>query len=208
MKLSAAGLELLKEFEGCRLRAYRDGGGVWTVGYGLTTAAGIIEVGPDTRITQAQADEFFLKALVKYERAVLRAIKKPLNQNEFDAMVSLCYNIGETGFAKSSVVRYFNEGNKPKAARSFALWCKDNGKVIPGLVRRREREMALFKKPVEEPKPAPAPEPVVIAAAPAIEEIAEVEVVEPVVIPPAPQPKRLGLWAWVKKTFFGASWTA
>jgi lysozyme len=203
MQVSEAGLALLKEFEGCRLKAYQDSVGVWTIGYGLTSAAGLIKVGPGLTITQAQADEYLRKALVQYEMAVLAAIKKPMTQCEFDAMTSLCYNIGIGNFRKSSVVRQFNMGNKGAAKHAFHLWCKAGGKVLPGLVRRRKAEAELFGTPNEqppEPPPSPkAPEPIVADVAPAIPAPAPVEPAPaPVVLAPA----RVGVWAWIKQTFF------
>lgn len=147
MKTNAAGIDLIKQFEGCRLKAYPDpatGGDPWTIGYGLTSAAGIVKVTPGLRITQAQADEYLVKSLVKYETAVSTALtKKPL-PNQFAAMVSLCFNIGPGNFKKSSVLRKFNAGDTAGAASSFLLWNKAAGKVMAGLTRRREAEKKLF----------------------------------------------------------------
>ena len=190
MKTGQAGLALIKTFEGLRLKAYPDpatGGAPWTIGYGLTSAAGIVPVVPGMTITAAQAEEYLVKALVKYEAAVSKALKRTPSQNEFDAMVSLCYNIGPGNFAGSSVVRYFNAGDEAMAASSFLLWNKAGGKVMDGLKRRREAERKLFRTqgpPVTQPAP-PAPVPP-----------------SPPVVEPAPQPPAtagpVGLWARLK----------
>lgn len=147
MKTSSAGIALLKKWEGCELKAYQDGGGVWTIGYGLTTAAGIVQVYRGMVITEAQAADYLARALVKYERTVVEAIKRPMTQNQFDAMVSLCYNIGQGAFAGSTLVRRFNSGDIDGAADAFLMWVKDNGRFVKGLENRRKDERALFIKP-------------------------------------------------------------
>ena len=160
MKISRTGIELIKRWEGCRLRAYPDpatGGEPWTIGYGLTSAAGIVTVKPGLTITQAQADEYLVASLVKYEAAVQKAVTRSPTQNQFDAMVSLCFNIGPSGFAKSTVVRKFNGGDAAGAADAFLLWRKAGGRVIPGLEARRKDERALFLKPSLAQVPNPAP---------------------------------------------------
>lgn len=160
MKTNRAGIELLKRWEGCRLKAYQDSVGVWTIGYGLTSAAGIIPVTAGLTITQQQADDYLVRALVKYEAAVTKALTRAPNENQFSAMVSLCYNIGPGAFAGSSVARHFNAGNLHSAADSFLLWNKAGGRVLKGLVNRREDERRLFLTPVsasEAPVPPLAP---------------------------------------------------
>ena len=145
MKIGPKGAALIKEFESCRLHAYRDSVGVWTIGWGHTTAAGSPPVGPGLTITQAQADEIFLRDIVQYEMAVAGLVKVPLNQNQFDALVSLCYNIGRGNLSKSSVIRLVNKGDFDGAAKQFAKWNKAGGKVLNGLTRRRAAEMLLFQ---------------------------------------------------------------
>ena len=147
MKTNEAGIDLIKKFEGCRLKAYPDpatGGEPWTIGYGLTTAAGIIKVAKGLVITQEQADAYLVQSLAKYEEAVSKALTKAPSPNQFGAMVSLCFNIGPGNFAKSSVVRKFNAGDTAGAANAFLLWDKANGKKMAGLTRRRNAEKALF----------------------------------------------------------------
>ena len=147
MKTNKAGVDLIKRWEGCRLKAYPDpatGGEPWTIGYGLTSAAGIVPVKRGLVITQAQADEYLVKSLEKYEAAVSKALTKTPTPNQFAAMVSLCFNVGPGAFARSSVVRKFNAGDTRGAADAFRLWTKAAGKVMAGLKNRREDERKLF----------------------------------------------------------------
>lgn len=163
MKTSPAGLDLIRRWEGCRLKAYRDSAGVWTIGYGLTSAAGIVQVYEGMIITQRQADDYLARALVKYEQAVEQAITRPMTQPQFDALTSLCYNIGPGALAGSSVVRRFNEGNITGAADAFLMWTKAGGKELQGLVNRRHDERRMFLtagKPTQAvPQPQAPPEP-------------------------------------------------
>lgn len=188
MKTNRAGIELLKRWEGCRLKAYQDSVGVWTIGYGLTSAAGLVKVTPGMVITQQQADDYLVAALVKYEAAVTKALKRAPNSNQFSAMVSLCYNIGPGAFAKSSIARLFNEGDIDGAAEAFLLYNKAGGKVLKGLVDRRKAERSLFLAGVSQPAPAPVPpSPAPIPPPPDIEP-------PPVAAPEVPPPKSITGW--------------
>ena len=102
MKTSASGVALIKQFEGVRLKAYRDAIGVLTIGYGHTSMAGNPVVKPGLKITQDEATLILWRDLVKYETAVESRLTRTANQNQFDAMVSLCFNVGPGNFAKSS----------------------------------------------------------------------------------------------------------
>jgi len=162
MNTSRLGLDFIIAREALKTTAYRDGGGVWTIGVGHTAMAGPPVPKAGMTITVYDAKEIFARDLVQYEQGVSKAIKRAPNQSQFDAMVSLCFNIGVKGFTGSSVVRNFNAGNLVAAASAFLLWNKDNGKVIPGLVTRRRLEMALFlseapEKPVQGGIAAPGP---------------------------------------------------
>jgi lysozyme len=154
--LNKASLDLIKRWEGCKLKAYKCSAGVWTVGYGLTTNAGFIEVGADTVITQAEADWYLEKTVEKFLAEIKPAITAPINENELGAFTSLAYNIGPTAFRKSSALRNFNAGNKDRVPTSIRMWRKAGGKVVKGLVNRREAEVDLFLAPVIAEKPAPA----------------------------------------------------
>ncbi|MGE4251131.1 MAG: lysozyme [Parvibaculaceae bacterium] len=144
MRTGSRGLALIKQYEGLRLDAYRDTGGVLTIGWGHTAAAGPPRPTPGMRITLAEAEAVLARDLVRYETAVTRAVTREIGQNQFDAMVSLCFNIGGGAFAKSTVVRAFNAGDDRQAADAFLRWSKDDGRVLPGLLRRRRAERRLF----------------------------------------------------------------
>lgn len=161
MKTSRAGIELIKRWEGCRLAAYKDSVGIWTIGYGHTTAAGEPKVIDGLKITQAEAESILASDLGKYESAVTKALTRTPTQPQFDAMVSLCYNIGPTAFSTSTLVRRFNGGDIVGTADAFLMWNKAGGKVLKGLEARRADERALFLKTqmttVEPVGPTPAP---------------------------------------------------
>ena len=153
MKVNSVTLALIKEFEGLRLTAYKDAVGVWTIGYGTTAAAGVgITPKAGMKITEAEAEGYLLAALDKFGDGIRPAITAPINENEWGAFVSLAYNIGPGAFRKSSALRKFNAGDKAGAANAILLWNKAGGKVMKGLVRRRETERALF---LSQPKQAP-----------------------------------------------------
>ena len=143
MKLSKSGLDIIKSFEGLRLEAYLDGGGVPTIGYGTTKGAHMGQT-----CTMAQAEAWLLDDMASACDAVTRALKVPVNQNQFDAMVCLAYNIGNQAFRDSTLLRLFNAGDVDGAANQFPRWNKDNGNVIAGLTRRRLAEQTLFRAPV------------------------------------------------------------
>ena len=143
MKLSKQGLVLLKEFEGFRAKAYIPvPGDVPTIGYGFTHGVKMGDV-----MTRAEADARLIDELRPYEMAVWQACTNKPNQNEFDAMVLLCFNIGTAGFKRSSVLKAHNRGDHQAAARAFGLWNKSGGKVYAGLTKRRAEESALYLTP-------------------------------------------------------------
>lgn len=147
--MNKATIELIKEFEGFRAKAYLDPVGILTIGYGTTAAAGVgIKPALGMTITEAQAVGYLMAAVDKFAAQIAPKITKPINENEFGAFVSLAYNIGPGAFGKSSALRKFNAGDKQGAANSILLWNKAGSKVLPGLVRRREAERALFLRPV------------------------------------------------------------
>lgn len=144
MQLSHNGIELIKDREGFRGVAYKDTGGVWTVGYGTIKVDGIpVQEGQTCSLEQAC---LWLENDVRWaQTAVNKAVKVPLNQNQFDALVSFVYNVGEDAFYKSTLLRKLNAGDYHGAAKEFERWVLDNGKVIPGLVSRRHQEEELFE---------------------------------------------------------------
>ena len=140
MKLSTHALGKLQRLEGFRSKAYIPvPGDVPTIGYGFTHG---VRMG-DT-MTREEADARLVTELAPYERAVERGCTNPPNQNEFDAMVLLCFSIGVAGFAKSTVLKCHNRGDHQAAARAFGLWNKSSGVVYAGLTRRRAEEAALY----------------------------------------------------------------
>lgn len=139
MKTSKAGLKTLEAREGVRLKAYKDSVGIWTIGVGHTSMAGPPVVTPKLTITSAECDEIFARDIAKYEATVNSAVKVPISQTEFDALVSLCFNIGQGGFAKSSVVKRLNTGDRAGAAKAFLMWNKPKE-----IIGRRTGEMRQF----------------------------------------------------------------
>jgi len=140
--MNDAGVDLVKDFEGFRERAYLDMVGVPTIGYGFTKG---VKLG-DT-ITQAEARERLKAELEDFEGGVLGACTLEPSPNQLAAMVCLAYNIGIQAFRKSTVLRKHNEGDFGGAADAFRMWCKAGGKVVTGLINRREAERALYLTP-------------------------------------------------------------
>ncbi len=171
MKISERGLKLVKDFEGClkpigggKFVPYICPAGVLTIGRGTTNLDGK-KFDKYSVWTQAQCDAAFAVDMEKYEAAVHRRVKVPLNQNQFDALVSFTYNCGEGNLAKSTLLKRVNAGDFKGAANQFAAWNKGAGKVLNGLVRRRAAEAALFRSPIAPPPmqeqlPPVRPEPV------------------------------------------------
>jgi GH24 family phage-related lysozyme (muramidase) len=144
MRIPKAALDLIKKYEGLRLNAYKCSAGVWTIGYGHTSAAGEPEVTPGMTITRAEANRIFDKDIQNFAVGVERLIKVPVSPAQFGACVSLAFNIGLGAFKKSSVLRFINQNRMNDAADAFLLWNKAGGKVLKGLVRRRAEEAELF----------------------------------------------------------------
>lgn len=141
-KIGQAGLALIKQYEGCRLAAYRCAAGVWTIGYGHT-----VGVHSGMTITQAQADAYLQQDIAKFEGYVNNPtyvpITEQLNQNQFDALVSFAFNLGAGNLRKLCKGR-----TAAQIVRTMPNYNKANGRVLAGLKRRRAAEQALFNKPV------------------------------------------------------------
>lgn len=146
MHVSPNGVDLICNFEGLRLKAYDDGVGVWTIGYGTTKYPNGIRVKKGDTCTLDQAKAYMQNDLKAFEQTVNSAVKVPVSQNQFDALVSLAYNIGSTAFKNSTLVKRLNEGNYKAAANQFDVWVNAGGKRMQGLVNRRTTEKALFLK--------------------------------------------------------------
>ena len=140
MRLSNPSRERLKRLEGFRAKAYIPvPGDVPTIGYGFTHGVKMGDV-----MTRAEADARLIEELRPYEMAVWQGCTNEPNQNEFDAMTLLCFNIGPGGFKRSTVLKAHNRGDHQAAARAFGLWNKSGGKVYAGLTKRRAEESALY----------------------------------------------------------------
>ncbi|RAI15348.1 MAG: hypothetical protein DKM22_04350 [Candidatus Melainabacteria bacterium] len=143
MNISQNGIELIKKFEGCRLEAYKCPAGILTIGYGHTGS----EVRLGQKITQEQAEKYLKQDLTIHSNNVSRLVKVPLNQNQYDALVSFEYNVGYGNFASSTMLKLLNQKKYSEAAAQFGRWVYANKKVLQGLVRRRAAEKELFVKP-------------------------------------------------------------
>ena len=139
MIISKNGLDLIKQFESLQLKAYKCSANVWTIGYGHTK-----NVKEGDRISQDQANCFLMQDLYSVERAIVRLVKVKINQNQFDALCSLIFNIGISAFNKSTLLAKLNKDDYVGAAEQFRRWNKVNNVVMAGLVRRRQAEEDLF----------------------------------------------------------------
>lgn len=143
---SQVGINLITSFEDLKLNAYDDGVGVWTIGFGTTVYPAGTKVKKGDKCTAEQAKAYFAYDLKRFENAVHTGLNVVVNQNQFDALVSLTYNIGETAFSKSTLLKKLNTKDYAGAADQFLVWNRAGSKVLKGLVRRREAERALFLK--------------------------------------------------------------
>lgn len=144
MQTSDKGIALIKQFEGCKLTAYQDSVGVWTIGYGWTQPVDGKPIRAGMTIKQETAERLLKTGLVSYESDVSRLVKVGLTQWQFDALVSFTYNLGARSLSTSTLLRKLNAGDYAGAADEFLCWNKAGGKVLNGLTRRREAERALF----------------------------------------------------------------
>jgi len=145
MTTGAAGINLITEFEGCKLEAYLDSVGVATIGYGSTRYEDGTPVKLEDVISLQRAKDLFAKTLPKYETSVNTLVKQPLTQNQFDALVSFCYNLGALSLSGSTLLKKINiNPNDPSIASEFAKWTHAGSQILPGLVRRRQAESDLY----------------------------------------------------------------
>lgn len=144
MQTSDKGIALIKEFEGCKLTAYQDSVGVWTIGYGWTQPVDGKTIRAGMTIKQETAERLLKTGLVSYESDVSRLVKVGLTQGQFDALVAFTYNLGARSLSTSTLLRKLNAGDYTGAAAEFMSWNKAGGKALKGLTRRREAERALF----------------------------------------------------------------
>ncbi|HGG8841610.1 MULTISPECIES: lysozyme [Enterobacter] len=144
MQTSDKGIALIKEFEGCKLTAYQDSVGVWTIGYGWTQPVDGKPIRAGMTIKQETAERLLKTGLVSYESDVSRLVKVGMTQGQFDALVSFTYNLGARSLSTSTLLRKLNAGDYTGAAAEFMSWNKAGGKALKGLTRRREAERTLF----------------------------------------------------------------
>ncbi len=148
-QISQKGLDLIKKFEGLELEAYLDPAKIPTIGYGTIRYPNGNKVKLGDEITEHQAEAYLLNECSQFAQRVEELVTVPLNQNQFDALVSFCYNLGDGALEQSTLLRELNRNNYSEAAAQFPVWNKAtvNGilKVLPGLVTRRAEEKALFE---------------------------------------------------------------
>ncbi|WP_457586124.1 lysozyme [Ensifer canadensis] len=143
-RINAAGLSLVKQWEGLKTKAYPDVTGIWTIGYGHTSAAGAPEVKPGMVITEAKAEEILLADLATFEERVARLVKVPLTDNQFAVLVSFDFNTGRLG--KSTLLKKLNAGDYDAVPAELMKWVNAGGKRVKGLVNRRAAEVGLWAK--------------------------------------------------------------
>lgn len=143
MKLNDSGINLITNFEGCKLESYKDVGGIWTIGYGHTK-----EVHEGQRIVENHARQLLMQDLDYTCGELDKIIIYKLNDNQFSALVAFAFNVGTGALQKSTLLKYVNSGKLDLAANEFLKWDNVKGKPVEGLLRRREAEKALFLEKV------------------------------------------------------------
>jgi lysozyme len=143
LEASQKGVDLIKEFEGLKLKAYKCSAGVNTIGYGTTVVNGV-PVKPGDTCTQEEAEEYLLEDITNFLTSIEDSVTIELSQNQIDAIGCFTYNVGVGAFKKSTLLKKINAGDFDGAANEFLKWNKAGGKVLPGLTRRREAERDLF----------------------------------------------------------------
>jgi lysozyme len=141
---SATLIAFIAGYEGLRTQAYLDPVGIPTICYGSTRG---VELGQ--RATKAQCDQLLKNEAGEFGEAVLKLVKVPINQNQFDALTSFAFNVGIGAFSKSTLLKKLNAGDYYGAANQFNRWTYSKGRKLPGLVTRRAAERKLFLTPVE-----------------------------------------------------------
>jgi len=149
MKPSEKCYEIIKQFEGCRLKAYKDSAGVWTVGYGTIMYPNGIKVKEGDICTQDEAVTFLkYEVILKSQSVNAFTSNYNLTQNQFDALVSFAYNLGVGALQKSALLKKIKHNpNDPSIEVEFMKWVNAGGKKIKGLVKRRQQEATLYFTP-------------------------------------------------------------
>lgn len=139
MNISNNGMQFICRWEGVRYEAYQDTGGVWTLGYGHTRG-----VRSGQRCSEEDAQAFLRSDLQSVETALAQKVTVPISQGQYDALASFVFNIGTSAFSQSTLLNKLQQRDYAGAAGEFPRWCHDNGRVINGLLARREAEQAMF----------------------------------------------------------------
>ncbi len=147
-KIDKVGIDLITKFEGLKLKPYLCSAKVPTIGFGSTRYENGVKVKlSDPEITKERAIQLFANTLTQYEEAVDDYTTDKVNQNQFNALVSFCYNVGANAFKNSTLLKIVNTNvNSEKIKEQFLKWVKANGKTIQGLVNRRNAESELYYK--------------------------------------------------------------
>jgi lysozyme len=140
MKTSDEGISLIKKFEGCRLEPYFCSGNVLTIGYGHTK-----DVIENMSITEDTAEALLKEDLKDFEEQVSNLVKVELNQNQFDALIAWTFNLGSGNLSSSTLLKKLNNSEYDEVPEQIKRWNKAGGKVLEGLIRRREAEALLFE---------------------------------------------------------------
>ena len=140
MNISEEGLSLIKKFEGCKLEAYKDAVGIWTIAYGR-----IKDVKMGDTCTKEQAEEWLDEEMHEYEGYINDQVKVDLEQYQFDALVSWVYNLGPNNLKSSTLISVLNDKKYNDVPAQIRRWNKAGGNVLDGLIRRREAEALLFQ---------------------------------------------------------------
>ena len=147
MEVNKAGKDLIKRFEGCKLKAYKCPAGLWTISWGLTFYPDGTKVKEGDVITQQQAEDYFNAIVDDFAKKVDALIKSNVSENNFSALVSFAYNVGMGNFQRSTLLRKVNANPKDKTiAAEFRKWVRANGEVLKGLVKRRNAEAKLYEQ--------------------------------------------------------------
>ena len=147
MEVNKAGKDLIKRFEGCKLKAYKCPAGLWTISWGLTFYPDGTKVKEGDVITQQQAEDYFNAIVDDFAKKVDALIKSNVSENNFSALVSFAYNVGMGNFQRSTLLRKVNANPKDTIIRAeFMKWTRANNVVLKGLVRRREAEAKLYEQ--------------------------------------------------------------
>ena len=133
--------KIIRDFEGHSLKAYKDGGGVWTISYGLTGK----NIKEGLVITQEQSNKMFMDRINESVKTLESLVKKPLNKNQETALLSFMWNLGQGALKSSTLLKKINiNPNDPAISQEFLKWVQDNGKVVHGLQIRRAKESLLY----------------------------------------------------------------